>query len=275
MTARRNRDGKALSLFAEVLREARLKAGLGSDDLGKALGYSGSMVRAIESGHRVPQPDFAKRADEFFGYPAIFQLMEERLRDLPFPASYRPFVPHERAARTLRIFEHSLVPGLFQTPEYARFVLAKRPHITDDELETLLSTRLLRQEILTGDNAPLLYIVLDEAVLHRQVGLAEVMHNQLGYLVDLSHRANVTLQVIPFSVPVHIGLQGGLVIAGAPDGSCTVFLDNIADGQVSENEETVSQMTQRFDALRADALARDPSRDLIIKVAEGYGQEDQ
>jgi hypothetical protein len=166
-------------------------------------------------------------------------------------------------------FEHSLVPGLFQTPEYARFVLAKRPHIADDELETLLSTRLLRQEILTGDDAPLLYIVLDEAVLHRRVGSAEVMHNQLSYLVDLSRRANVTLQVIPFSVAVHIGLHGGFVIADGPDGDHTVFLDNVAGGQVSENEETVSLVTQRFDALRADALAREPSRDLIIEMAEG------
>lgn len=275
MTDRRNRDGKALSLFAEVLREARHKAGLSSDELGKALGYSGSMIRAVESGHRVPRPDFAKRVDEFFGYPAIFQLMQERLRDLPFPASYRPFVPHERAARTLRIFEHSLVPGLFQTPEYARFVLAKRPHISDDELENLHAARLSRQEILSGEDAPLVYAVLDEAVLHRQVGSADVMRGQLCHLVDLSRRTNMTLQVIPFSVAAHIGLHGGFVIADGPDGDHAVFLDNVAGGQVSENEETVSLVTQRFDALRADALAKDPSRDLIIEMAEGYGQQDQ
>ncbi len=59
MTARRNRDGKALSLFAEVLREARHKAGLSSDDLGEKLGYSGATIRSVESGHRVPKPDLA------------------------------------------------------------------------------------------------------------------------------------------------------------------------------------------------------------------------
>ena len=120
MAARRNRDGKALSLFAEVLREARHKAGLSSDELGDKLGYSGATIRSVECGHRVPKPDLARRADEFFGYPKIFEMMEERLRDLPFPVSYRPFVPHERAARVLRIFEPTVVTGLLQTPEYAR-----------------------------------------------------------------------------------------------------------------------------------------------------------
>lgn len=157
MAGRRNRDGQSLSLFADVLREARHQAGLNSDELGAKLGYSGALIRSIESGHRTPQPDFARRADEFFGYPKIFEKMEERLRDLPFPPSYRPFVPHERAARVLRMFEVTLIPGLFQTPEYARAMLAARPHVTADEVENLVAARLARQEILDGEDAPLVY----------------------------------------------------------------------------------------------------------------------
>ena len=137
MTARRNGDKAALSLFSDVLRDARHKAGLSSDDLGAKLGYSGALIRSVESGHRTPKPDLARRADEFFGYPGIFAKMEERLRDLPFPVSYRPFVPHEKAARVLRIFEHTLIPGLLQTPEYARAVLGKRPYATEDDIESL------------------------------------------------------------------------------------------------------------------------------------------
>ena len=94
------------------------------------------------------------------------------------------------------------------------------------------------------------------------------MYAQLLCLVEASLRVNITLQVIPFTVGAHIGLQGGFVIAEAPDASSTVFLDNAADGQVSENEEMVSQVAQRFEALRADALPKGASRDLIMKVAE-------
>jgi transcriptional regulator with XRE-family HTH domain len=268
MAARRNKDGKALSLFADVLKEARHKAGLSSDELGAKLGYSGALIRSIESDNRSPKPELAKAADEFFGYPKVFQMMEERLRDLPFPESYRPFVPHERAARVLRIFTPNLVPGLFQTPEYARAVLSKKPHTTKDELENLLSARLARQEILTADAAPLVYAVTDETALHRQLGSADVMREQLLHLVEASQQVNITLQVIPLTAGAHIGLQGGCVIAEAADRSSTVFQDNISDGQVSENEDILSQVTQRFEALRADALSQGASADLIRKIAE-------
>ena len=268
MGAKRNPDTAALSLFCDVLREARHKAGLSGDELGAKLGYSGALIRSVESGHRVPKPDLARRADEFFGYPKVFELMEGRLRDLPFPPSYRPFVPHERSARVLRMFQVTLIPGLFQTPEYARAMLAARPHVTEDEVENLLTARLARQEILDGDDAPLIYAVLDEGALHRQVGGAEVMRDQLLHLAGISRRPNITLQVIPFALGAHIGLQGGLVIAQDGDGSVTVLLDNLADGQVTGNEETVSQVTRRFEALRAEALHRGASRDLIQAIAE-------
>lgn len=165
MARRRSRDGQGLSLFADVLREARHKAGLSSDELGAKLGYSGALIRSIESGHRTPQPDFARRADEFFGLPKVFEKTEERLRDLSFPVSYRPFVPHEKAARVLRIFEPALVTGLFQTPDYARAVLAARPHTTAEELEDLLAARLARQEILGREEPPL--------AAHRVAGRAD------------------------------------------------------------------------------------------------------
>lgn len=268
MASRRNKDGAALSLFADVLKEARHKAGLNSDELGSKIGFSGALIRAIESGHRLPKADLAKALDIFFEYPKIFELMEERLKDLPFPASYRPFVPHERAARVLRIFEHVLVPGLFQTPEYARAVLAKRPHTTDDELEDLLAARLARQEILTRDNPPLAYALLDEAVLNRPVGSDEIMHGQLMHLADLAAWPSISVQVVPYAAGAHIGLLGAFVIAEAADMTATAFLENAGDGQTVEDTDRVSQVAAHFDALRGEALTVGASRDLIMKVAE-------
>jgi transcriptional regulator with XRE-family HTH domain len=268
MAARRNKDGAALSLFADVLREARHAAGLNSDELGAKLGYSGAMIRSVESGHRLPNPELAKAADHFFGYPRIFEMMEERLRDLPFPASYRPFVPHERTARVLRIFEHVLIPGLFQTPEYAAAVLGKRPHTADEERESLLAARLARQEILARDEPPPVYALLDEAVLNRPVGSAEVMHGQLMHLAELAGRVNISIQVVPYSAGAHIGLLGAFVIAEVPEMSVTVFLENAGDGQTAEDTDRVAQIMASFDALRGEALTVGASRELIAKVAE-------
>ena len=98
-----------------------------------------------------------------------------------------------------------------------------------------------------------------------------VLAAQLARLADLSKQTYVTLQVIPYSAGAHIGLQGGFAIADLPDLPGIVFLDSVADGQTVEDAAIVSQVTQRFDALRAEALPRGASRDMIRKVAEERG----
>ncbi|MGH3186965.1 MAG: Scr1 family TA system antitoxin-like transcriptional regulator [Streptosporangiaceae bacterium] len=241
---------------------------LSSDELGDKLGYSGATIRSVESGHRVPKPELAKAADGFFGFPKVFELMEERLRDLPFPESYRPFVPYEKTARVLRIFEPALITGLIQTEAYARAVLGKRPHTTEDEIENLLAVRLARQEILTREDPPLVYALVDEAVLNRQVGTADVMHAQLLQLADLAEWPNISIQIVPYTAGGHIGLLGAFTIAEQPDMSVIVFLENAGDGTTAEDTDRVSQIVARFDALRGEALPVGGSRDLIIKVAE-------
>ncbi len=155
-----------------------------------------------------------------------------------------------------------------QTADYARAVLSTRPHTSADEVEELVTARLARQALLARADPPLLYVLLDEGVLHRPVGTPDVMAGQLARLADLSEQTYVTLQVIPYSAGAHIGLQGGFAIADLPDLPGIVFLDSVADGQTVEDAAIVSQVTQRFDALRAEALPRGASRDMIRKVAE-------
>ena len=78
-------------------------------------------------------------------------------------------------------------------------MLSTRPHTTSDELESLVAARLARQVVLDRKDPPLLWVVLDEGVLHRPVGTPEVMGAQLRRLAALCDEAYVTLQVIPFS----------------------------------------------------------------------------
>lgn len=237
MPARRDREKAELSAFAEELKAARQQAGWSSEELAAKLGYSPSTVRMVESGHRAAQPDFALRCDRAFGTPGFsdtvsppapgtFMRLEARLRDLPFPASYRPFVPHEKAARVLRIFEPALITGLFQTPEYARAILEKRPNTAEGEIDNLLMLRLARQEILSREDPPLVYLLMDESALYRPVAPADVMYAQLVHLAEIGRRPNVSIQIVPYSAGGHIGLLGAFTIAEAPDMSVTVFLEN-------------------------------------------------
>lgn len=150
MAGRRDPDRSALSLFADELRAARDHAGLSREELGERLNYSGSLVGMVESLKRVPQADFAARCDEVFGTIGTFARLQRRLRTLPFTASFRPFAAYEEVAISLRTFEHALVPGLLQTPEYARAVLGTRPNTTTDELDDMVAARLAGRRSWTG-----------------------------------------------------------------------------------------------------------------------------
>ena len=161
-----------------------------------------------------------------------------------------------------------MVPGLLQTAEYARAILAAGPDTMEDELEQMVAARLERQAILDRPRPPVLLVVLDEAVLHRGIGPPKIMHEQMLHLADLSGRHRITIQVVPARVGAHAGLLGGFAIASADSAPDIVYLETSADGQVAEKPRVVAQVTRRFDTLRAVALPKDDSRDLILKVAE-------
>jgi transcriptional regulator with XRE-family HTH domain len=266
----RERDMTALSLFADEMKAAREQRGWSQADLADQIPYSLSAISMAEALHRVPTRDLARHLDKAFGTPGTFARLEARLRDLPFPASFRPFAAYEAEATALYVFEHSLIPGLLQTPAYARAVLATRPNTAEDEVDNLVEARLARQAILTRDDppAPLLWALIDEGVLYRPVAPAEVMHDQLIDLVQTSRRPNVTIQVVPYSAGGHTGLLGALTIADLGSSPSIVNVEDIADGRVFEDPGTVSLVTLRYKSLQSEALPKGASRELIARVAE-------
>lgn len=147
-------------------------------------------------------------------------------------------------------------------------MLATRPNSTEEETEDLVAARMARQAILERDDPPLLWVVIDEAVLHRPVGTREVMRDQLLHLVQMSARPNITIQVVPYSAGAHSGLLGAFIIADFDDAPGTVHLESPADGQTAEEPALVAKLALTFDTLRSEALPRAVSRDMIAKAAE-------
>lgn len=270
MSPVRERDMAALSLFADEMKAAREQRGWSQADLADQIPYSLSTISMVEALHRVPTRDLAVHLDKAFGTPGTFTRLEARLRDLPFPASFRPFAAYEAEATALYVFEHSLIPGLLQTSEYARAVMATRPNTAEDEIDNLVVARLARQSVLTRDDppAPLLWALIDEGVLHRPVAPAEVMHDQLLHLVAVSRRPNLTVQVVPYSAGGHTGLLGAFTIADLGGSPGTVNVEDITDGRVFEDPGMVSRVTLRYKSLQSEALPRGASRELIARVAE-------
>jgi hypothetical protein len=164
-----------------------------------------------------------------------------------------------------------VVPGLLQTERYARAMIRSgRPDIDTEEAEKRVRVRMNRQSLLTQDDPLDLWIVLDEAVLHRPVGGRVVMREQLDHLVQVAEWPNVTLQVLPFAAGAHAGMDGTFTILmyEESEGQSLVFVSHAAGGLLLDKDEELQRYAFVFDALRARAMAPDAAVELIAGLAE-------
>jgi transcriptional regulator with XRE-family HTH domain len=261
-----------LDFFGAELRRARTTAGLSQEQLGQRVGYSGALVGKIETGDRAPSQDFAEGCDGALPdagglFARIYALA--RRWDGGYPSWFTGWLEAERRAASLCTWEPLLIPGLLQTADYARALFeAWRSADDSDQLDKLVSGRLERQAILDRPKPPTLWAIVDQAVLHRRIGSAKIMQNQLAHLAGMSDRAKITIQVVPGEVGAHVGLLGGFAIASYDSALGTVYMESPDQGQTSALPSVISKISETFDTLRAEALPRGASRDLIRKVAE-------
>jgi hypothetical protein len=191
---------------------------------------------------------------------------ESRDWNAPYIVPFRPFAQDEVNATALYIWEPALIPGLLQPEGYARAVLERDPKATEGEIVERLAGRLERQKILTRDNPPDAWFLIDGGVLHRGIGGPKVMHEALRHLAETARRPNVTLQVM--TAPMHIGLQGSLNIAETIGAETIAWLDDIAGGRLIEDPATIAALAARFRHLQTEALTPADSLDLIEHTAE-------
>ena len=260
--------------FAQEMIAMRHQRGWNQEELAAKMIVSRSTVTNIESCYRAPTLAQAVAADEAFQTPGTFQRHEKRLRGIPFSAGFRPFQPHEEQARLIRTFEHTLVPGLFQTKEYAQAILAVHPEATEDVVKERAEARINRQTILAREHPapPRMYALLDEQVLRRNVGGPAVMATQTERLVKLAHRPRISIQMLPADRP-NPGLHGAFVIAETDQPPAIVYLENAYVGQVSEAPDTAEEMTALFDAIRTEALTGSASLAMIEEYAQQWNDQ--
>jgi hypothetical protein len=194
----------------------------------------------------------------------------DRYSDVLSP-SYLDFISLEADAAGIRAFETILVPGLLQTPDYARAAMSAVPTLTGPlDVEPFLAVRTARQEVLTRHSPPRLWAVLDEAVLRRQIGGRETMHAQLRRLVEASAAEHIIIQVLPYATGAHAGIAGPFTILEFPEFADldVVLVETLTGGLYLESEEEIRMFSLVFDHLRMSALAREDSRELIEHIAK-------
>ena len=183
------------------------------------------------------------------------------------PSSFRKLVTAERDAASERTLAPLVVPGLLQTERYIRALMdaAGRFREPGTRVDTVISSRIARQGRLEGRDPLNLHVLLDEVVIHREVGGPDVMREQLGHLLDIGKRPNITLQVIPFSMGAYGTMAGDCTIVSYPnrDEPPNVYLEYPAGGAWIEDGEDVQRFVNMFGDVSAAALQPDASADLI------------
>ena len=257
--------------FGSEVRRAREATGISQAELGALVPCDKSVVSRIEAGLVQADESFARACDVAFPHLDGFFMRfwkDCQTWGAAFPAAFREFAAYEAEAVTIWTFQHSLMPGLFQTEGYARAVLERHPRVTGDQVDERLAARLARQAVLERADPPLLWVLLDENVLHRHVGSATIMQDQMTHVAEMARRPNITVQVIPRE-EAHVGLTGALSMAETAD-VFVAHLEHIADGLMTDSPAIVALASTRFDALKADAYRRSESLTLIEEMAEKW-----
>ncbi|WP_329434748.1 MULTISPECIES: helix-turn-helix transcriptional regulator [unclassified Streptomyces] len=254
-----------LDYYGYELRRRREDAGLTLGQLGDCIFCTGSLVGQIECAKKVPTRDFSERADAALGTEGFFSGLVGLVLRSQLPHWFQAYAEMEARAAYISTYQVQLVYGLLQTPEYARAVLRAG---WADKLDEAVAARLERQRVLERDVPPLLWVVLDEGVLHRPFGERETMRKQLAHLLHFRDRREVRVQVLPFDAGQHPGTVGSFTVLrfdGDPD---ITYCENYAAGYMTANPKTVKDCSHRYDHLQAAALSVEDSAALIARVME-------
>jgi transcriptional regulator with XRE-family HTH domain len=261
-----------LRVFGVMLRHYRTRAGLSQEQLGGLVYCSGDTVGKIEAGQRAPSEQFAlafERVPDLKTGGALLELrvvLQDYLKQRAYPGWFHRWPEYESQATTLRWFELTAVPGLLQTEDYARVMLRTHVMATDDEVDEMVAARMDRQSILARDKPPMLWVLLDEGVLHRPVGGSEVMAEQLRHLIECAARPNIVIQVVPGSVGAHPGMSGNFIIADFADAPSVAYQDTAARGQILADSDDLGAISLLWDTLNSEALPRSVSVGLMKEV---------
>ncbi|MFI1875635.1 helix-turn-helix domain-containing protein [Streptomyces venezuelae] len=278
-TVRRGRLG-------QELRRLRELKGMTAEEVAERLLVSQSKISRLENGRRsISQRDVRDlcgvyEVEDHRVVDSLMQMAKDSRQqgwwhsfgDIP----YSVYIGLETDAASLRVYDPQVVPGLLQTRAYAEaLITGALPETTPTDIEKRVQVRMRRQDRISAPDMPLrLWTVLDESALRRVVGSRHLMRDQLEHLVEQSQLPHVTVQVIPFEMGAHPGLNGQYAILEFPDAadSSVVYIEGVTSDLYLEKANDVQQYSVMYEHLRAQALNVEQSRQLIADIAKDYAR---
>jgi transcriptional regulator with XRE-family HTH domain len=272
-----------------LLRKLRNEKGLTVDQVAERLLCSPSKVSRMETGHRGATLRDVRDLSDLYG--VTNQAERDRLMTLAregkqqgwwqsYDLPYSTYVGLEAEAVSIKDYDSAVIPGLLQTPDYVRSlhedVAPQRdaPPLTPDVIDQRVEERLRRQQLLCRTEPPPLefWAVLDEAVLHRVIGSADVMRGQLRQLIDMSSMPNVTVQILPFTAGAHraLGSTFNILQFSGPLPN-VVYVEGLLGWIFIERPEDIARHENAFERLSEIAAQPGDSVDIFEKTIGSLG----
>jgi transcriptional regulator with XRE-family HTH domain len=263
------------------LRKIREDRGLTLDDAATLLKLSKSALNRMENAQVVVRP---YETEYLLGkYEVADQDLHDSLLGLASAGRSKDWVKRhgalapespvkdlvqlEQDFSAIRIFQPFGIPGILQTPDYARAVILSRPPRPTRDLDRDVAFRMARKEVLSRPVPARLDAVIGEAALRQQMGGAGVLRDQLRYLLEASGPANVGIRVLPYEVTRHPGFDGAFTMLDVETGAFTVVvIDSMMRSIYSEDDADVERYNLVFDELCAVALPEADSRTMIEQL---------
>ena len=261
-----------------LLRALRLEKGLTVEQSAERLMFSMSKLSRMETGHGVATPRDVRDLCDLYG--VTDQAERDRMMKLAvegkqqgwwqsYDLDFGTYVGLEADAIAIQRYQSTVIPGLLQTPDYARAMHeADIPRLTQKRIDELVEVRMMRQRLLSRDPALSFWVVLDEAVLHRLVGGPQVMRAQLERLIEVTNLPNVTMQVIPYCAGAHPAMDSTfsmLDFAGLVPS--LVYVEGLVGRIYVESPHDIARYQQVFEYLCSVALNPQESIKLVERVS--------
>ncbi|MFF4918948.1 DUF5753 domain-containing protein [Kitasatospora sp. NPDC001261] len=211
-----------------------------------------------------------KRIDGAFGTDQFEREWRQAGQRVLFEG-FDQYAAKERESVAIRIFELDMVPGILQHPDYsAAYEMApvRRGEATQEQADKRLRVLAGRQRLL--DRPATVHVVLDEAVLRRQIGGPDVMSRQLQHLEDLAARPHIILQVAPFTLGESRPFSHSVTLLTLPTRTMVGYTETLGRGLLERDSEVVARWAAQYDRLQVDALTRPESVTMIREARKDY-----
>ncbi len=262
------------NIYGEWLKDKRKAAGLTQQELADAAIMTRSHIAHIEAGRRIPSREDARRLDRALGTGDVLSSFLPQ-QDVAVADYFEAARQLEQQATVIQEFALSYVPGILQTEAYARAVLSVGyPPRSEAERDRLVVTRLGRANVLVDPITPVVWALLDEAVLRRPVGGREVMADQILHLCRLTESGRIRVHVLPFGLGAHSLLMGMLTLMSFEDQPPAAYSEGMFMGRVFDSPAYVRRLQDTYALALGDALPLKESIALMRAIAKEHRHHD-